>query len=170
MLLNIAKCQGCRLGSGHVFNIALKSNKNTWKSIFVETHEAQISDIAVAKKPSSPWKIIFLKEKILPAYLCRYDLQNSVRSFFFCFFFLNKCVWKLYVSLRHRKFVFPNKIINKTRSTKCQENSTQRFGKNYLANHLIKFLQDRIKPWKVGALKVCTGYHFFKRKSLVRAF
>ena len=35
---------------------------------------------------------------------------------------------------------------------------------------IIKFLEDRIKPWRVGALGVCTGYHFFKRKLLVMAF
>ena len=52
----------------------------------------------------------FFEKKILPAYLCAYDLQNRVR-----------------------------------------------FGGNYLTNHLVKFLQDRIKPWRVGALRVCTG-------------
>ena len=41
------------------------------------------------------------------------------------------------------KIVFHNKIINKTRSTKNQENSTHRFGDNYRANHLVKF-------WKIG--------------------
>ena len=41
-----------------------------------------------------------------------------------------------------------------------QENSAHDFGDNYLTNHLIKFLQDKIKPWRVGALRVCTGYHF----------
>ena len=57
---------------------------------------------------------------------------------------------------------------NKTRLTKNQENSAHRFVDNYLTNHLAKFLQDRIKPWR--ALRVCTGYHFFQRKLLVRAF
>ena len=41
-----------------------------------------------------------------------------------------------------------------------QENSAHHFGDNYLTNNLIKFLQDKIKPWRVGALRVCTGYHF----------
>ena len=72
--------------------------------------------------------------------------------------------------LRFIKIVLYNQIINKTRSTKNQENSAHRFGHNYLTNHLVKFLQDRIKPWRVGSLKVCTGYHFFQRKLLVRAF
>ena len=41
----------------------------------------------------------------------------------------------------------------------------------YLTNHLVKFLQDKIKPWRVGALRACTGcYQFFYKKSLVRAF
>ena len=38
------------------------------------------------------------------------------------------------------------KIINKTRSTKNQEISADRFVDNYLTSHLAKFLQDRIKP------------------------
>ena len=42
--------------------------------------------------------------------------------------------------------VFQNKIINATRLTKSQENSAHRIGDNYLMNHLVKFLQDRIKP------------------------
>ena len=55
-----------------------------------------------------------------------------------------------------------NKITNKTWQTKNQENSAYDFGENYLTNHLVKFLQDRIKPWRVGALRVCTGYNFIK--------
>ena len=43
-------------------------------------------------------------------------------------------------------------VINKTRTTKYEENSASRFGNNYLANHLVKFLQDRIKPWEVELL------------------
>ena len=53
---------------------------------------------------------------------------------------------------------------------KQQENSVHGFGDNSLTNHLVKLLQDKIKPWRVGALRVCTDYHFFKKKSLVRAF
>ena len=44
-----------------------------------------------------------------------------------------------------RKTVPRHEIINKTRSTKNQENSAQRFGDNYLTNRLAKSLQDRIK-------------------------
>ena len=66
--------------------------------------------------------------------------------------------------------VLHHKIINETRSTKNQENSAHLFKDNYLTNHPVKFLQDTIKPWRVGALGVCTGYHFFLRKLLVRAF
>ena len=36
------------------------------------------------------------------------------------------------------------------------------FGDSYLTNHLVKFLEDRIKPRRVGALRVCTGNHFLK--------
>ena len=65
--------------------------------------------------------------------------------------------------------VLHNKIINKTRSIKNQETSAHRFVDNYLTNHLAKFLQDNDEHW-VGALRVYTGYHFFKRKLLVSAF
>ena len=50
------------------------------------------------------------------------------------------------VVLLFQKIVLHYKIINKTRSTKYQENSAHGFGDSYLTNHLIKFLQDRIKP------------------------
>ena len=56
--------------------------------------------------------------------------------------------------LRFQKIALHNKIINKTWSTKNQENSTHCFGDNYLTNHAIKFLQDKIKPWRVVALRV----------------
>ena len=71
--------------------------------------------------------------------------------------------------LRFPKIALQNKITNKTWSTKNQENSAHRFGDNYLTNHLIKFLQDRMKSWGVGALRVCTGYHFFY-SSYVKSF
>ena len=57
--------------------------------------------------------------------------------------------------------VLHNKIIKKARSTKNQENSADCFVGNYFTNHLTKFLQHRIKPWRIGALRVCTGYHVF---------
>ena len=66
--------------------------------------------------------------------------------------------------------VLHNKIINKTRLTENQENSAHRCVGNHFTDHLAKFLQDRIKPRRIGALRVCTGYHFLKRESLVRAF
>ena len=71
--------------------------------------------------------------------------------------------------LRFWKIALHNKIINKTRSTKNQENSTHRFVNNYRADHHIKILQNKTKFRRVRALRICTGYHFFKRTSLVRA-
>ena len=65
------------------------------------------------------------------------------------------------VIVRFPKIVLHNKITNKIWYIKNQENSAHGFGDNYLTNHLVKFLQDRIKPWRVGALRVCTGYNFF---------
>ena len=73
------------------------------------------------------------------------------------------------MTLRLQKTVLHNKIINKTQSTKNQENSAHRFQDNYLTNHVAKFWQNRIKPCRVGALRACAGYPFFERKSLVRA-
>ena len=71
--------------------------------------------------------------------------------------------WDIYVSviLRSPKIVLYNKIVNETWSTKNQKNSAHCFADNYLSNHLVKFLQDRIKPWRVGALRVCTAYNCF---------
>ena len=66
--------------------------------------------------------------------------------------------------------VFHNKIINKTWLSKNQENSAHRFVDNYLTNHFTKFLQDKIKSWRVGALKSMHWYQLFKGKSLVRVF
>ena len=49
----------------------------------MEKNKAQISGFAVVKKAPSPCKKTFSKkEKILPAYLCRYDLENGVWNFF----------------------------------------------------------------------------------------
>ena len=72
--------------------------------------------------------------------------------------------------LRFQKIVLRNKIINKTRSTKNPENCAHCFGDNYLTNHPAKFLQGKIKPGRVGALKVCTGYHFFLEKIVSEGF
>ena len=58
-----------------------------------------------------------------------------------------------------RKIVLHHKIINKTPMTKNHENLVRRFGDNYLRNYLVIFLQDRIEPSKVRALRICTGYH-----------
>ena len=107
----------------------------------------------------------FFEKKILPGYLCRYDLQNGVETFF-----LNKWVSR-YLSFGGFKVLKSsssqksnNKTINKTRSTKNPENSTQRFIGNYLTNHHAKFLKDRFNSEElepvVGALRICTGYQF----------
>ena len=40
--------------------------------------------------------------------------------------------------------VLHNKIINKTRLTKNQENSAQSFVDNYLTNHLVKFVKAHL--------------------------
>ena len=86
-------------------------------------------------------KKIFQK-KILPAYLCRYDLQNGVRNFFSKSMGLE--IFKFSLILSFQKMVLHNKIINKTRLTKNQENSAQRFVDNYLTNHLVKFVKAHL--------------------------
>ena len=153
----------------HVFNIVLKLNNNIWKNykiIFCSKKWGRNQWFCSRKESSKSLKKSFLK-KNLPAHFCGYDLQNPVRNWFF----LNKW-FSRYLSFgefKVPKIALHNKIINKTWQIKNEENSAHGFGDNYLTNHLIKFLKDRIKPWRVGALRVCTGYNFFKRKSLVRA-
>ena len=69
-----------------MFNIVLKLNNHIWKKLqnyfFVEKNEAPTSGFVVAKKTSKSLKKNFFEKKNLPAYLCGYDLQNSVRNFF----------------------------------------------------------------------------------------
>ena len=48
----------------------------------MEKNEAEISGFAVTKNAPSPGKIFLKKKKIVPAYLCRYDLQNGAEIFF----------------------------------------------------------------------------------------
>ena len=65
--------------------------------------------------------------------------------------FVNKWVLKYlsFSDFKVLKIVLHHKIINKDWSTKSQENSAHHFVGNYLTNHIAKFLQDRIKPWRV---------------------
>ena len=112
-------------------------------NFFWKKNEDQINTFKVTKKASSPLKKMFSKKKFIPAYLCQYDLQNGVRKFF-----KNKWISR-YLSfgdLKVLKNCSSQKIIHKTRLIKNQENSAHRFGDNYLTNHLVKFLQDSIKP------------------------
>ena len=133
----------------------------------MEKNEAQISGFADAKKAPSPWKNIFLKKKSSNLFLQIWSSKQCAEIFF-----LDKWVTSnlSFGDFKVLKNCSSQKTINKNWSTKNQENSTHRFGDDYPINHLIKFRQDRIKPWRVGALKVCTGYHFFWTKSLVRVF
>ena len=62
--------------------------------------------------------------------------------------------------------VLHNEMIKKMPMKK--DNSTHHFWDNYLTNYLIKFLEDRIKSWKVGPVRVSTGYQFFLRNPLVK--
>lgn len=68
--------------------------------------------------------------------------------------------------LRCRKIFLLIKVFNELQKTKNQEKSTH--WKNYFVNHLVKFLQDKTKPWGVGAFRVKAGYYFLKKKLLVK--
>ena len=59
------------------------------------------------------------------------------------------------------KIVIHCKIIKNTGMKKDEANSAHRVGDYYFTNHPAKFLQDRIKPLRVGALSVSTGYRGF---------
>ena len=93
-----------------------------------------------------------------------YDLQNGVRNFFKK---INRSQdIQVSVTLRFRRIALHNKIINKTRPTKHQENSAHHFGGNYLTNYLVKFLQDRLNPEELELLKyalVITGFLFLQK-------
>ena len=114
--------------------------------MFLEKIRPKLVVLQSRKKLQVLEKKIFPK-KLLPAYLCRYDLQNGMR----------KCFLK---KLFSRYLSFSDFKVPKNRSTINQENFALCFG-DYLTNHLVKFLQDKIKPWRAGSLRVYTGYHFF---------
>ena len=128
----------------------------------MQKNEAQISRVAVVEKGPSPWKkILSTKKKNSFQLICTGKTYKMVCGNFFKIngswdIKLSPIFWLLKTVLHH-------KIMNKTRSTKNQENSAHRFGGSYLTNHIVKFLQDRIKPWRVGALRVCAGFHFFNK-------
>ena len=59
-----------------------------------------------------------------------------------------------------RKLFSTRKLLTKSERNE-PENSSHRFGDNYLTDHLVKFLQGRIKPCRIGALRVSTGFQSF---------
>ena len=74
---------------------------------------------------------------------------------------------QILVLLQFQKLFFTIRLLIKHQQKKI--NSAKCFGDNYLTSLSIKVLNHRIKPSRVGALRVSTGYHFFKKeKSLVR--
>ena len=131
--------------------------KKSIKSIFCGRNEAQVSLVAVMKKDPIPWRKIE-KENSFQLICTDMTYQTACGNFL-------KINRSRYIQLSlifwFQKTVLCHKTINKTRSTKNQENFAHCFRDNYLTNHLVKFLQDRFNPWRVGALRVCTGYNFF---------
>ena len=119
------------------------------------------------EKSSKSLKKFFFEKKIFQLIFADMIFKTVCGNFFFDKWVTSNLSFGRFKVLKNCS---SQKTINKNWSTKNQENSTHRFGDDYPINHLIKFRQDRIKPWRVGALKVCTGYHFFWTKSLVRVF
>ena len=134
----------------------------------MEKNDAQINRVAVVKRAPSPLKKCFRKKnpfslfvQIGPTKLCAevFLKQTSLEIFNFRWFFSSE------------KLAFNIKLLMKLDRQRIKKNSAHRFRDNYyLTNHLVKFLEDRIKPWWDGALRVCTGYHFLQWQSLVTAF
>ena len=61
------------------------------------------------------------------------------------------------------KLFFTTKLLIKHEPQKFEKISHTRenFGENYVTKHPAKILQDRIKPYRFGALTVSTGYNIF---------
>ena len=123
----------------------------------------KLSKFAAVKK--APSKCKRLKKKKKPSSLLLAKIFKKLRGNFF----LKKIgqdfnFWWFHGS---KKLFFTKKSFTKRERQKNQENSAHGFEENYLAN-LTKFMQDRIKPYKVGALRVGTGYNFFCKKHLVK--
>ena len=95
---------------------------------------------------------VLQKKNFFFQFICADMIFKTVCGIFFFFLRNGSRDTEVLVILRFRKIVFHNKIINKTRLIKNQENSAHHFEDNYHTNNLVKFLQDRIKPWWVGVL------------------
>ena len=89
---------------------------------------------------------VLQKKNFFFQFICADMIFKTVCGIFFFFLRNGSRDTEVLVILRFRKIVFHNKIINKTRLIKNQENSAHRFEDNYHTNNLVKFLQDRIKP------------------------
>ena len=125
----------------------------------MEKNEAQISGFAVEKRARSPWNNFFFFEKNYSSLFVQARSSKRCAELFLKNW-VSRCL--SLSNFKVPKNCSSQKIINKARLTKNQENSAHCFGGNYLTNHFVKFLQDRIKPWRVGTLRVCTGYHIFE--------
>ena len=118
----------------------------------------KIRPVAVVEKVPSTWKNLCRKKIQL---ICTDKIYKTIGGNFFEINW-SRNIW-LQLIFWFRKTVLHHKIINKTVSTKNQENSAHHFGDNYLSNHLVQFLQDRIKPWRVGTLRVHRLSLFFNK-------
>ena len=92
--------------------------------------DAQISGFTVLKKATSHWKI-----------------KKNSSSWFV------QWSWDIYIL---EKLFLKTKLLIKYERQKYKKNPAHHVIENYVAVHLEKFLQDRIKHERVGALRVST--------------
>ena len=134
---------------------------------FVEKNKAQISGFAVTKKANKIKKNKKKSKKIILQLICadmvfKMVCGNLFKEVLRCLSFGDFKVPKNCTSITIKLLIKLNwQKIKKILHTALKAINPQ---------IIIKFLEDRIKPSRVGALGVCTGYHFFKRKLLVMAF
>ena len=66
------------------------------------------------------------------------NVWKKIFSVYLCWFYLKLIsrFWELFFTIR---------LLTKREGQENQENSAHHFGDNYLTNHLLKFVQDRIK-------------------------
>ena len=111
----------------------------------------QVIDLKKKKKKKKKNSRLFVQIRSLkryPDFFFFFKKRMGLEIFNFCWF------------SRFRKIVLHNKNINKTRRPEIKK-TVHCFEENYLTNHLAKFLQDRIKPWKVGVPRVGVGCKCF---------
>ena len=124
----------------------------------MEKNAAQISGFAVAKKAPSHWNKFFFEKKILPAYLCRCDLQNSMRIFF-----LNKWVSiKLLMKLDRQKVKKIPRSVLETIISQIVSYNFSKIGLNPEELELLEYALVITFLWKVVSEGFLTSFNFWR--------